>query len=234
MSKKMKTLKTDEFQLATRKFSKFVKALTTDTKFFRQNASYPLNDTMRRAYVRSVFSMIDGVISTIKKELLLEYDIGNDETLSTRELHILESRIRVQGKYGSVTERPFYAPLAEDVKVTFRFFAYFSLVEHYLDEESRGWKRFIKAIAIRNRITHPKTANALEISDEDLAIVDSARAWFVRNVALIYQKIGASFLAQAKALRRARPLNDDQKGHGYLINLGEQPSGQLDLFASHS
>jgi len=223
-----------KFQVATRKFCKFVKGLKSDTDLFRQMSSYPINHTMRRAYVRAVFSLVDGIISIIKKELLTEYDIGNDNTVTKRELHILKSKIRVQNKVGIVTERRFFAPLAENVKVTITLFAYFSLVEHYLDEDSRGWKGFIEAINIRNRITHPKSAEALVISDQDLRIVDAAQAWFIRNIALIYQKIGAALLAQGKALSGAHLFDRDQEGRGYRINLGESESAQLDFFGSVS
>ena len=174
---------------ATEEFLKLVTALSVDTKIFHRTGSAPVNHAFRRAYVRSVFSFIDGIISTIKKELLVEYDIANDQTLITRARHVLESKVIFRDKHGVLKERPFYAPLAEDVKTTISYFAYFNLVDHYVDEESRAWKRFIKAIAIRNRITHPETANALEISDAELATVESAHAWFVNNIKLIYEKL---------------------------------------------
>lgn len=212
-------------------FITFVDNLSLDAKLFRQNCSCPMSQTFRRAYVRAVFSMIDGVISTIKRDILVEYDITDDEFLSTRERHILEGKVKTPKKDGVVTERPFFAPLAEDVWVTIKFFAYFNLVEHYMDKETRGWKQFRQAIGIRHRIAHPKTVSALEITDQELAVVDAAQSWFIRNIALIYEKIGASLLAQAKALRKARPLCEDYKEPQLLHDSRRRNSRQLALFS---
>jgi len=227
----MKTRQVSEFDQATAKFSRFVKPLSTDANLFRLNSYTPTNHTFRRAYVRSVFSLIDGIISTIKREMVEEYDI-TDEAVSTRIRHILESKIKTTDGYGVLRERLFFAPIAEDVKVTIEFFAYFNLVEYYPDYEGRGWRCFLKARDIRHRITHPKSEDALEISDEELAIVDSARHWFIRTIMLIYEKIAMSLLAQREALMKAHPLNENDSR--FLRNPRPPETNQLNLFAAGS
>ena len=47
-----------------------------------------------------------------------------------------------------------------------------------IDKKCLGWDAMTKAIRIRDRITHPKAPDDLEISDFDLEVIDQSAKWF--------------------------------------------------------
>lgn len=48
--------------------------------------------------------------------------------------------------------------------------------------EESGWKDFKAAVAIRNRLTHPKRIEHLEVSDAEVKTVRQAMRWFANTV----------------------------------------------------
>lgn len=51
-----------------------------------------------------------------------------------------------------------------------------------VDFSIQGWANFKRAIAIRNRITHPKPQSDMQVSDDDLATVAAGLSWLVATV----------------------------------------------------
>ena len=47
-------------------------------------------------------------------------------------------------------------------------------------KQDEGWKQFVQATKIRNRITHPKTQDDLEVSKQEYATVVEALQWLAR------------------------------------------------------
>lgn len=78
--------------------------------------------------------------------------------------------------------------------------------ELQVDFGSLGWQEFQQAIAIRHRITHPKSAADLEITEDDIALATRSLFWLleiIQNVmqstnlrAESYLKSSRNFLSQ--------------------------------------
>ncbi|MEG4056220.1 hypothetical protein QUA57_11990 [Microcoleus sp. Pol7_B2] len=51
------------------------------------------------------------------------------------------------------------------------------------------WKKFQTAIAIRNRITHPKKVSDIDISDDEIEICKEVSGWFNNIVAIFIQNL---------------------------------------------
>ena len=45
-----------------------------------------------------------------------------------------------------------------------------------------GWRAFRDAVKIRDRITHPKLDTNVDVSDEDLELLDKARSWWNETI----------------------------------------------------
>jgi hypothetical protein len=60
------------------------------------------------------------------------------------------------------------------------------------------WDKFVKAIAIRNRITHPKTAEEMTIKDEEISICKDISRWFNDVVYSFLQGVLAASAATTK------------------------------------
>ena len=55
-----------------------------------------------------------------------------------------------------------------------------------------GWADLKQAIKVRNRITHPKSISDLDISDTDIAIIQSGLLWFLGSVYIQRQHLRAA------------------------------------------
>ena len=71
----------------------------------------------------------------------------------------------------------------------------------HVDFGDRSWAEFQQAIAIRNRITHPKSISNLEITDDDIAAVTRSLFWLLE---LIQQVMEAPNQRAASYLKTTR------------------------------
>jgi hypothetical protein len=55
-------------------------------------------------------------------------------------------------------------------------------LELEIERDGSGWQAFRKAVAIRNRITHPREIRDLLITDAELEDVTRAYHWFTYTV----------------------------------------------------
>jgi hypothetical protein len=130
----------------------------------------------RRAYVRATFSSVEGFIFIMKKMAL-----GKPNLFSQNELAILREEPLVAGPANGVRVRPRFLPIGDNLRFAFGAFmrSHGSTAVLPTDE---GWNDFTRAIGIRNRVTHPKSNEDLQIGDEDIEIVRRAAHWLVMYV----------------------------------------------------
>lgn len=130
----------------------------------------------RRDFVRTVFAAIEGWI--------MDYRQGVQESLiNIRELSPAEEAAFAEVTYaltetGQLREQTRFFPTT----TMFRFAT--RLVEQecgqpIIDFSSREWQSFQSAIAIRNRLTHPRGLTDLHLTALDIAIVKGAYEWLL-------------------------------------------------------
>lgn len=139
----------------------------------------------RRIYIKTVFSFFEGMIQLMKSSCLLFNKISNSISLTEEEIVLLkEEQAYIKGN-GSVGIRNSNVNLASNILFTLQCCnKVFSLEhEHEQDVTGQGWQDFNSAIKIRNRITHPQSLEDLEISKEDMRLLNSAADYF-RNETL--------------------------------------------------
>jgi hypothetical protein len=133
----------------------------------------------RRAYVRSVFAMIEGTV-WILKQLVLEAPAapGLTKTLSVGEYALLADRSFDLSSGGEVRQQTKYLKLSENLRFTFRTAGKYFRVSFDLQIGKAPWNSFLMAQAIRNRITHPKARADYTITDDELQRVRDTCSWF--------------------------------------------------------
>lgn len=131
---------------------------------------------LHRSYVRSVFSFIEGVLFSLKQECLT----FPEELTLEQKLIILERSAKPK-ENGTASMDSQNIPLMLNIKFTFNLFHKVFETRRKVNFNGQGFDAFAKAIKIRNRITHPKTANDLKISEENFQIVHHAHLWFESN-----------------------------------------------------
>lgn len=139
------------------------------------------NDTQatRRDTVRTAFAAIEGVVWIFREHVIdtaeSTYGLEDDEK------SILQERQLSVSEQGKITEQPRYLPLTATVRFIARIAGRLNEVDHF-DFGTSEWDGFRKAIAVRNRITHPKSSHDLHVSKADVDEVTNALFWFLERL----------------------------------------------------
>ena len=156
-------------------------AMSLDTKYFKKSF-------IKRTYIRSHFAMIEGVAHQLKR-LALEADknanrlnLAEKEFLAERSADVLENG-KVKIKSAKIRTLPNLLFAINSVIKT--------LDLNFELNKGVGWEALLKAIKIRDRITHPKDIDSLEIEDEEFKIMGTANKWLVDEMTKLIELIKA-------------------------------------------
>jgi hypothetical protein len=132
-----------------------------------------------RTYVRSFFSMLEGITYRTRQILLERYKEKNIDL--TPEQIIVLSEISVELKDdGSIKKRQKFYDLRSMVLFTYKIYCglykKLNIYKKYLSDSK--YNDFNESIKMRNRITHPKSGMDVFITVEDIQKVISAGEWF--------------------------------------------------------
>jgi hypothetical protein len=133
----------------------------------------------RRVYVRTLFATIEGIVFAIKQELL---EGLAQIACSHEEVAILREETYSLNSKGGVVSQKKLIPIDDNLLFVANKILAQRLSPQRIDTSGSEWFDFKKAIAIRHRITHPKSALALTITDDELAIMRRVVVWFVDKV----------------------------------------------------
>jgi len=164
-----------------------VQLLSSDVKAASALSRDNDSQFIRRAYIRSVFSMIEGNIFQMKAIILKAFEDGRI-TLSLAEQALLREESYELANNGACKVQQKFIHLQQNIKFTLALFArmYGELFEP--DTSAHGWDSFNTAIKIRNRITHPKSPGEFNIMDNEIPIIEEAIAWFADNMEKLLDK----------------------------------------------
>lgn len=154
--------------------------------------------THRREIVRTAFAAIEGVIWVYRTHVLSV----------VRELGMLEpgEEIVLSELSYAVTDKGKVTPQSRHLS-TSATFRLLSRIASRLSEASEspfggsGWVGFQKALKIRHRVTHPKSANDLLIADEDIATSLAAFYWILEITLKEMQAANAAYRAWVEDMR---------------------------------
>jgi len=154
--------------------------------------------------VRATFALVEGWTAAIRRIALADGEAGVTE-FTLGELAMLRGETYELEDSGEVRSKPVFQQLTRQLRF-FRAFAKTYALPFTLEIGGGGWRSFKKALEIRNRITHPKQAMDLAVSDDDLEQCGRAHAWF------IFQAVKLTELF-TRSLRDSRPaVADDRAG----------------------
>ena len=159
----------------------------------------------RRSYCRSIFVLIEAAAEWMKRYTVYCHYPG-----MLGEGEKKESEKRNGALLG--------------VFVALDLFANTSGAETPLQKDSKEWVVLKSAIKIRNRITHPKFARDIEISDDDLSQLRETKEIFVSLMVSCFGDSAIALLRQAEALRRGwnKSNNPNDQGHGLTDKSGSR------------
>jgi hypothetical protein len=131
----------------------------------------------RRAYIRAVFASVEGMVFEFKRVLLVAHD-GGILKLTPAEAAILREETYDLSETGKPVVRTKYSSLLPTLRFAVSLFGRMLGVQYEPAVDGAGWQAFRQALEIRNRVTHPRSLEEGQLSDEDLKVVHQANDWY--------------------------------------------------------
>lgn len=146
----------------------------------------------RRIYARALFAYIEGTIYLLKRVLLKLQKIHPQIVLFTdaeRSL-LLECSYEIDA-HGRPQERPLRLKTLSNIVFTLNLYDRVHSGSRGVDKGRTGWEAFKKALQVRHRITHPKRASDVDITDDDLVSLMTADNYFHEEIKSIVFRVPA-------------------------------------------
>lgn len=133
---------------------------------------------LRRMFVRAYWSMIEGEVFCTKQFALRACELG-DKSLSAEEhVFLSESRVIVDEE-GAASLKHAHIDTLSNLKQTLKIAASKFDLDWVPNFSTQGWAKLALSLELRHRITHPKVAAELVVSESELDIHKDAFAWFL-------------------------------------------------------
>lgn len=143
------------------------------------------NQFWRRTLYRIGFAEIEGRVNATKTYLLhwcLEEDTVN---LPPETQLFLDDSASIVKESGTVTTRSSFTKMSISIKATMKLYQKHMTRSHKVDFLN-GWDELLKAIEVRNRLTHPRNLYDLEVSDEEVMFFMKGQGWFRDELCKIF------------------------------------------------
>lgn len=137
----------------------------------------------RRALVRAYFALIEGMSYALRQVTVAT--LRESDLLQPEELLLLREERPAINEQGRATLSQHYLKFPDNLLFSIRMYAKNHGTSFEPDRGGIGWAALRKAVRVRDKVTHPKYAAALHLSDEDLrAFVDGAAWWKATMLAM--------------------------------------------------
>jgi len=134
------------------------------------------NHMYRRAYVRSVFAFIEGILHRMKRTAgHLGWPLGN---LSIAEMVMIDGTVFDINDKGEVDHKPVFIKFLNNVKFSFRVYSKSIGASFELSLGGDGWQKLRDAVKVRDRLMHPKGTADLNVTDIEVKATKMAFDWF--------------------------------------------------------
>ena len=135
------------------------------------------NDTQfaRRQFVRATFAKLEGFTSTLKQLCLRSPRIETD--YSAAEIALLREETFSLDEKGEPRVTGSHLKLAANIQFAFRMYARFCDLRFSLHTSESEWSDFKLAMAVRNRLMHPKKPEDLAVSEAEVEAASRVSGW---------------------------------------------------------
>lgn len=183
----------------------------------------PKTDWWKRSAYRAMFAWIEGYVYGMKQVVLRAYMVGTAIELSRSELSFLYEETYSIDK-GKTRTKNVFVRLESNIRFTFSVFERIYNLEPMIDAGSQDWQNFCSAIEVRNRLTHPKAADDLNVTEKELMLLTSVLNWFNR-LSTAAAKEATSYTQE---LRKTKMSEQEQKQSSYFADI-RQKLGHLQI-----
>lgn len=167
------------------------------TNFHKEQTPYN-----RRAYVRAAFAAMEAITFFLKREALCrrpEIFSHAEKTLLSEESYSLDNKRNAE-------VQPKFLPLDRNYVFAMQMFSR-AMKSLFVLEKRTEWEALKKAIQVRNRITHPKRPELLEVSDQELEDVVTAYRWVVMSTVSCISEAASALTSEVKKIAEEHGIN---------------------------
>jgi hypothetical protein len=190
---------TEKLERLSRETERFEDVLFEDVTAARQALSASDSDFNRRIFVRVLCSAIEGVTFRLKLHVAT-FGIYDALDLNDDDLGYLLERLPPSRSGRSSRHR--MVRLDRNFAYAISMYTLLHWPSYILNGADTGWTALRNLVLLRNRISHPKAAEDLYVSDLDLAIAKSAERWFLQILGDIYKGCAKRLLRRWREYRR--------------------------------
>jgi hypothetical protein len=140
------------------------------------------SQTSRRAYVRSVFAFIEGILHRMN---LTAAHLGTSlGTLSIAEIVMIDEMAFDVNDKGEVVSKSVFIKFLNKVKFAFRVYSKSSGSSFELSFGGNGWQKLRECVKVRDRLMHPKATTDLKVADPEVEAAKLVFNWFLTSYRL--------------------------------------------------
>jgi hypothetical protein len=170
----------------------------------------------RRNYVRAIFAWIEAISYLMRqhvyKELLKQPLTPNS---IPKLLAASETSYYVDGK-GDVVETGLKTRTSNNLRFSLRAFAEIvGLDRLQINKGGRNWQFYSEALKIRDRITHPKRFEDVELTDKEIEVVREAKGMIIAYIQIFSSPSLISYIMKTSEKFK-------EKGLGMTLTLKEE------------
>jgi hypothetical protein len=138
----------------------------------------------RRAYVKAVFSFIDGNTFRLNKLWLDCHEMGHF-ALNQKQVNQLRGY-----KFGEDGNKiVLKSSILDSIKLSFSVPSKAKDIDNSLNTIGNEWNTFQEAVSIRHRLTHPKSVDDLEIPLHEMKVIESAADFYRLSTMSLMQRL---------------------------------------------
>jgi hypothetical protein len=139
----------------------------------------------RRTLYRTYFSFVEGLAFQLRQVTLAS--LAQTDVLTTAELALLrEERFQLNSK-GLPESRENFQSFLPNLLFSIRCYVKNHGAEFVPDTGHAGWEAMQRAVRIRDRLTHPRSSNGLDVSDEDKATLIKGADWWKVTLVTMFE-----------------------------------------------
>jgi hypothetical protein len=198
-------MKTDfniEFRQVNREFLDMRATLVNDVRTLLDRLTDKDKQVLRRTVYRAMFAYIEGLVSVLKKEMLL-FRKQEGWSPQGKKMQFLTERRETTNRSGQTVTVAYFAPLSRSIPYIFQCYADIHWFEFEVDRTNYGWRCLLEAVNKRNRITHPKCSQDLVVTNAEIRLLIDGAAWFDNSLRRLFDECGKACLWRSQALRRS-------------------------------
>lgn len=141
-----------------------------------------------RMRVRAEFALLDGLLYQLRQITLAT--LRAEGGLEAEEVVLLREMQYRLGGNGQISSWERYESFLSLLPFTLRMYAKNHGTRFEPDLDDEGWEAMKEYVDIRDRIAHPKSSGALELSRHDLDQVYLASEWWQENLIALFRECG--------------------------------------------